>query len=111
MSFAIAQVSLSNDKAGPVILSESDRVQVAVASLKMGESIPEETHMQVTQVIRVEQGDCVVYTGDDHQQHELAVGDMIIVPSGEKHSVVAGFEGVKLSTLYCKDASAEKFIH
>ena len=74
--------------------------QLVLMSLKPGEEIGEETHDDVDQFFRFEQGKGVVIIDD--VEHEIKDGYAIIVPSGAKHNVIntSKKNDLKLYTLY-----------
>lgn len=62
-------------------------MQLVLMSLKPGETIPWETHSDVTQFVRVEAGEgvCIVGSGAERQHHLLGDGTALVIPSGVPH--------------------------
>jgi mannose-6-phosphate isomerase-like protein (cupin superfamily) len=77
-----------------------EHLQLVVMSLKAGEEIGEETHMDTDQFFRFEKGNgkCII----DGNEYSVTDGDVIIVPAGAKHNVINtnGHAELKLYTLY-----------
>jgi mannose-6-phosphate isomerase-like protein (cupin superfamily) len=74
-------------------------MQLVLMSLKPDEDIPEETHANTTQFIRVEEGTASVIVND--RKNKLLPGDSIIIPPGTKHYVKNISESdLKLYTIY-----------
>jgi mannose-6-phosphate isomerase-like protein (cupin superfamily) len=74
--------------------------QLVLMSLKPGEEIGEETHMDVDQFFRFEGGEGKVII--DGVEHRVKDGHGIIVPAGAKHNVVNTSKRIhlKLYTIY-----------
>lgn len=80
------------------VLFTSSKIQLVIMSLSPGQDIGEETHTDTDQFIRIERGEGEAIIGD--KKYSLLDGDAIIVPSGSKHNIIAGSEGMKLYTVY-----------
>jgi mannose-6-phosphate isomerase-like protein (cupin superfamily) len=74
--------------------------QLVLMCLKPKEDIGEETHDDVDQFFRFEEGKGVVVI--DGTRHEVKDGSGVIVPSGAKHNVInrSKTKNLKLYTLY-----------
>lgn len=84
------------------VLYTTEQTQLVLMSLLPSEDIPLEKHNNTTQFIRIEQGTCVTYIGNDPKemkQSRLKDGDIIIVPANTYHYVKPTTE-LKLYTLY-----------
>ena len=96
-------VTLANDAYRRVIFTTTT-IQMVVMCLAPHQDIPKEQHKLSTQILRVEHGDCAVElfakNGFAKKRVILRVGDSVIIPPGKFHRVIAGTNGVRLSTLY-----------
>ena len=94
----IEKYSLENEYFRRVLYTD-DRLQLVVMSLKPNEDIGEETH-QLDQFIRVESGEGKAVI--DGEEHVLANGSVVIIPSGTKHDIIntSSEKTLKLYTLY-----------
>jgi mannose-6-phosphate isomerase-like protein (cupin superfamily) len=74
--------------------------QLVLMSLKPGEEIGEETHDDVDQFFRFEEGEGKVVI--DHAEHRLKDGTAVIVPAGALHNVIntSKTANLKLYTIY-----------
>jgi mannose-6-phosphate isomerase-like protein (cupin superfamily) len=74
--------------------------QLVLMCLKPKEDIGMETHDDVDQFFRFEEGEGVVMI--DATQHTVKDGSGVIVPSGAKHNVIntSGTKNLKLYTIY-----------
>jgi mannose-6-phosphate isomerase-like protein (cupin superfamily) len=74
--------------------------QLVLMSLKPGEEIGEETHSNVDQFFRFEEGTGKVVI--DGRENPVKDGDAVIVPSGAKHNVLntSKKQDLKLYTIY-----------
>ena len=84
--------------------------QLVLMSLKPGEEIGEETHEDVDQFFRFEEGHGLVVI--DGVEHEVKDGDAAIVPSGAKHNVInnAKKRDLKLYTIYSPPEHQDKVV-
>lgn len=82
------------------VLYTGKHCQLVLMSLKPGEEIGEETHPDVDQFFRFEEGNGKVVI--DGVEHAVKNGDGAIVPAGAKHNVVNVSKSVdlKLYTIY-----------
>lgn len=106
----IEEASLRNEFFREVLYTDN-RMQLVVMSLKPGEDIGMETHVDVDQFIRVESGEGkAILNGIEHP---LTDGSVIVVPQGVEHDVVnTSLEHpMKLYTLYAPPHHKDKTIH
>ena len=84
--------------------------QLVLMSLKPGEEIGEETHDDVDQFFRFEQGEGAVVI--DGVKHAVKDGSAVIVPNGARHNVVntSKTEDLKLYTLYAPPEHQDKVV-
>lgn len=95
----IEKVTIKNDYYRKVIYT--GKMQLVLMHLEPGEFIPEETHEDVDQFIRVEAGKAMIII--DNIEYILKKDDSIIIPAGSKHYVANNSKVVlKLYTIYSK---------
>jgi mannose-6-phosphate isomerase-like protein (cupin superfamily) len=84
--------------------------QLVLMRLRPGEEIGEETHDDVDQFFRFEEGDGVVII--DGTKHTVKNGIGVIVPSGAKHNVVntSKTDDLKLYTIYSPPEHRDKVV-
>ena len=84
--------------------------QLVLMRLRPGEEIGEETHDDVDQFFRFEEGDGVVII--DGTKHTVKNGIGVIVPSGAKHNVVntSKTADLKLYTIYSPPEHRDKIV-
>ena len=106
----IEEASLRNEFFREVLYTDN-RMQLVVMSLKPGEDIGMETHVDVDQFIRVESGEGKAILNG--VEHPLTDGSVIVVPQGVEHDVVnTSLEHpMKLYTLYAPPHHKDKTIH
>ncbi len=80
------------------VLYTGEHCQLVLMSLLAGEEIGMEVHPDNDQFFRFEKGNGKVIINET--EYEVKDGDAVIVPSGSKHNVIAGSDGLKLYTLY-----------
>lgn len=82
------------------VLYTAKHSQLVVMSLKPGEEIGEEVHLENDQFFRFEHGQGKVLIDDN--EYFVRDGDVIIVPAGAKHNVIniSSEEELKLYTIY-----------
>ena len=85
--------------------------QLVVMSLKPGEDIGQETHDDVDQFIRIEEGEGVALM--DGQEYKLEDGSAIVIPAGTEHNVIntSATEALKLYTVYTPPEHPDGIIH
>lgn len=92
------------------VLYTAKNTQLVLMSLKPGEEIGTETHPQLSQFVRVEQG-----TGKavlDGVEHDIAADWAVVVPAGTEHNFVnTGSEDMKLYTLYSPPEHRDGTVH
>ena len=84
--------------------------QLVLTSLKAGEEIGEETHGNVDQFFRFEEGNGKVVI--DGKEHIVEDGDAVVVPAGAKHNVIntSNKLELKLYTIYSPPEHQDKVI-
>lgn len=84
--------------------------QLVLMSLRPGEEIGMETHMDVDQFFRFEAGEGKVII--DGAEHKVTDGHGVIVPAGAKHNVVntSKTRELKLYTLYSPPEHQDKVV-
>lgn len=83
--------------------------QLVLMSLLPEEEIGMETHDNVDQFFRIEEGDGkVVMNGEETA---FSAGFAIVVPAGTEHNVIAGSSGIKLYTIYSPANHPDGKIH
>ena len=82
------------------VLYTGKHSQLVLMSLKPGEEIGEETHEDVDQFFRFEEGEGKVII--DGAEHRVRDGNAVIVPAGAKHNVIntSKLVNLKLYTIY-----------
>jgi mannose-6-phosphate isomerase-like protein (cupin superfamily) len=82
------------------VLFTGEHHQLIVMSLKPGEDIGEETHPNLDQFTRIEQGRGVVQIGRERKR--IQSESAFIIPAGVKHNVIntSKEEELKLYTVY-----------
>ena len=82
------------------VLYTGKHSQLVLMSLKPGEEIGEETHEDVDQFFRFEEGEGKVVI--DGAEHRVKDGNAVIVPAGAKHNVIntSKLVNLKLYTIY-----------
>lgn len=94
----IENLTLNND-AYRHVLWTNNNMQLVVMSLQPGETIPMETHQDVTQFIKVERGVALIKIGNKSRVMKRAC--FIIIPPGANHEVInIGSVNLKLYSLY-----------
>jgi len=84
--------------------------QLVLMSLRPGEEIGEETHDDVDQFFRFEEGEGTVTIDDT--EYRVKDGTAVIVPSGAKHNVVntSKKSHLKLYTIYSPPEHQDKIV-
>jgi mannose-6-phosphate isomerase-like protein (cupin superfamily) len=84
--------------------------QLVLMSLKPGEEIGSETHADVDQFFRFEEGEGVVVI--DGVENKVKGGDGVIVPSGAMHNVIntSRKADLKLYTIYSPPEHMDKVV-
>jgi mannose-6-phosphate isomerase-like protein (cupin superfamily) len=106
----IEELTLGNDYFRQVIYT-APHSQLVLMSLNPNEDIGEETHGNVDQFFRIEQGEGkVVLNG---QEHVFSDGFAIVVPAGTKHNVIntSADKKLKLYTIYSPANHKDGIIH
>jgi mannose-6-phosphate isomerase-like protein (cupin superfamily) len=92
------------------VLYTGNYSQLVLMCLKPGEEIGEETHDDVDQFFRFEEGQGVVSI--DGVKHPVKDGSGVVVPSGAKHNVVntSKTANLKLYTIYSPPEHKDKVV-
>jgi mannose-6-phosphate isomerase-like protein (cupin superfamily) len=82
------------------VLYTGKHSQLVLMSIKPGEEIGEETHEDIDQFFRFEEGEGKVII--DGVEHRVKDGNAVIVPAGARHNVVntSKLVNLKLYTIY-----------
>lgn len=82
------------------VLYTGKHSQLVLMSLKPGEEIGEETHVDNDQFFRFESGmgRCVI----DGNSYDLVSGDVVVIPAGSLHNItnMSDHEDLKMYTIY-----------
>lgn len=106
----IEELTLQNDYFRQVIFTASHS-QLVLMSLNPNEDIGVETHANVDQFFRIEQGEGkVVLNGEEHI---ISNGFAIVVPAGTTHNVIntSANKKLKLYTIYSPANHKDGVIH
>jgi len=92
------------------VLFTTDKSQLVVMALQIGEEIGAEVHAEHDQFIRVESG--VGKAIMDGVESDLADGSAVVIPAGVEHNIINTGETVmKLYTVYTPPEHADKTVH
>ena len=92
------------------VLFTTDKSQLVVMALQIGEEIGVEVHAEHDQFIRVESG--VGKAIMDGVESDLANGSAVVIPAGVEHNIINTGETVmKLYTVYTPPEHADKTVH
>lgn len=95
----IEKVTVENENFRKVIYT-GKHLQLVLMSLKVGEDIGEEVHLENDQFFRFENGSgkCII----DGNEYQVGEGDVIVVPAGAKHNVINtnSSKSFKMYTIY-----------
>ena len=92
------------------VLYTGNYSQLVLMRLRPGEEIGEETHDDVDQFFRFEEGEGLVTI--DNTKHTVKDGSGVIVPSGAKHNVINTSKSadLKLYTIYSPPEHQDKVV-
>ena len=83
--------------------------QLVLMSLKPNEDIGVETHKDIDQFFRIDDGSGkVVING---VEHPIKNGSAFIIPQGAEHNVIAGEKGLKIYSIYSPPNHKDGTIH
>lgn len=102
--------TLANEYFRSVIYTDA-RMQLVLMAIQPNENIPKETHKDVDQFIRIEQGEGkAILNGEEFL---LEDGGVIIIPKGTEHEIVntSSTNPLKLYTIYTPPEHAEGTVH
>lgn len=91
------------------VLYTGKHLQLVLMALKANEEIGAEVHKTHDQFLRVEEGSGKVLI--DGVETPIKDDDVVIVPAGARHNVIAGAEGIKLYTLYGPPEHRDGVVH
>jgi len=92
------------------VLYTGKHLQLVLMTLQPGEEIGEETHDDVDQFFRFEEGEGEVMI--DGVTHEVEADFAVIVPAGARHNVInTGDEPLRLYTLYGPPEHRDGVVH
>lgn len=106
----IEELTLQNDYFRQVLFT-APFSQLVLMSLLPNEEIGSETHQNVDQFFRIEQGEGkVILSGEEHQ---VSDGFAIVVPAGTEHNVIniSQTGNLKLYTIYSPANHKDGIIH
>ena len=93
------------------VLYTTNRSQLVVMSLEIGDDIGTEIHNDIDQFIKVEKGQAKVILND--VENIINHGDAVVIPAGTKHNIinVSDSERLKLYTIYTPVEHPDGTIH
>lgn len=92
------------------VLETGNKMQVVIMSLKPGEEIGSEIHLETEQVLICLAGNGKVVI-DDHE-HEYLDGDMVLVRAGQKHNFINTDDTpMKIVTIYTPPHHRDGIVH
>lgn len=92
------------------VLYTAKNLQLVLMLLKPNEEIGLETHHDIDQFFRFEQGNgkCII----NNIEYTVKDGDCVIVPAGSKHNIInIGDDDLKMYTIYATPHHKDKIIH
>ena len=106
----IEEKTLNNDYFREVLFT-AGHSQLVVMSLAPNEEIGTETHKDVDQFLRIEEGEGKAVL--DGEEHIIKDGSAIVVPAGIEHNVIntSADKKLKLYTIYSPAEHRDKTIH
>ncbi len=105
----IESETIANDNFRKVLYT-AEHSQLVLMSLKAGEEIGVETHLDNDQFFRVEKGQGKVII--DGNEYDVSDGFAIIVPAGSEHNVInTGSDSLKLYTIYSPAHHRDQVLH
>jgi mannose-6-phosphate isomerase-like protein (cupin superfamily) len=94
----IEEETIANDNFRKVIVT-GNNLQLVLMSLPPGGEIGMETHKDVDQFFRIEEGEGTLDTKASGT-YPLKAGSSVLIKAGTAHNIIAGDKGIKLYTLY-----------
>lgn len=95
----LRQETLKNNNYRKVLYTDYSNIQLALYSLKRKESLDFESHMDKTQFIYIEKGECIIYLPE--KTYKLVEGDAFIIPPNTVHYILnIGRTKLKMFSIY-----------
>ena len=94
------------------VLFTGKYAQLVVMCLQPGEEIGKETHPNVDQFFRIEQGEARFVLGEK-EEHLVRDGDAVVIPAGTYHNVIntSQTKPLKLYTIYSPPNHPDGTVH
>ena len=107
----IEKETLKNNYYRKVLYTVKDQMQLVLMSLNPNETIPEETHKNISQFMRIESGKGQAII--DNKKYLLKDGITLIIPPGSKHFIknTSKTSKLKLYTIYSSHHHPNKKIN
>lgn len=93
----IEKLTVENDNFRKVLYT-GESMQLVLMSLSPNEDIGMEVHEENDQFFRFEKGEGKVLINEN--EYKVADGDVVIIPKGSRHNVIAGEDGLRMYTIY-----------
>lgn len=109
----IEQKTITNKNYRRVLYtSDHNQMQLVIMSIPPNEDIPQETHSETDQFIRVEKGKGFARIGLKKKQYFLKDGDAIVIPANTVHYIknTSDTEPLKLYTIYSPGVHSNKLV-
>ncbi|NLE52753.1 MAG: cupin domain-containing protein [Chloroflexi bacterium] len=109
-SIDIEKATLENDLFRKVLFT-GEHLQLVLMALKPGEDIGKETHPDIDQFIRVEEGEGRAMVDDT--EYELHDGSIVVIPAGAEHNVTntSRTDVLRLYTIYTPPEHPDGTVH
>ena len=93
------------------VLNTTDKSQLVVMTIQVGDDIGMEVHEEHDQFIRIEQGEALVIL--DGEETKVVDDFAIVIPAGTEHNIVniSKTETLKLYTIYTPPEHPARTIH
>lgn len=93
------------------VLHTAEHSQLVLMTLGPGEEIGMETHADIDQFLRIEEGQGTAVL--DGEEYRLSDGSAVVVPAGTEHNVVntSSRAKLKLYTIYSPPGHADGTVH
>lgn len=106
----IEKDTLENENFRKVVFT-GEHLQLVLMSLKPGEDIGLETHHNLDQFFRFDQGEGKVII--DGEEHSVSDGHAVVIPAGTEHNIIntSETEDLKLYTIYSPPNHPDGTVH